>query len=534
MAFIIKKFFTILIVLTMMSSFVLGAADFGVTIEEVVPPKKSVINPLRGTIEGGDEVVVKLRVQNFADTPGETFGCMKVETGIYRRDTIQTWYPGVDALFSLFSFQRIDNCNIWETNVQTQKICLDEKGGTKDSALIDFRVIAPDVSFVTTNAFGVHAQSFRWCWNEGLGKTGQSDYSVFPVKLFTGLSLGDDQTCSDGIRNQDETGTDCGGVCTSKDNQQRFCGRADDCRSDLDCDQSTYYCDDSLIPALSDSTLIGKCARLDVQEPEGNGTGIVVTCGDELCDPFQENWKTCPTDCEEPVFPPDFCFNNETCIDVEEITKSNSITIESIIRADPDVLAESVCESTKRDCEDDATCTSLFQLQENNFISESDAKAVAKETQSGLERLADRLGTTGVKVGAVSAIPLGVAGCIILATSLSATGVFTLPVCLQGLGLGAAGGALVGIEAGIIDAVWGGVRERDLKKIAFCVSDEEEPKDTGITGGIKKFFDKTTDLFNDLFFDGKDEKFAKGITVFAFIVVVLLVFRFIAGGGNKS
>lgn len=36
---------------------------------------------------------------------------------------------------------------------------------------------------------------------------------AFSVIMFTGCS--DDETCSDGIQNQDETGVDCGGECTA-------------------------------------------------------------------------------------------------------------------------------------------------------------------------------------------------------------------------------------------------------------------------------------------------------------------------------
>ena len=38
-------------------------------------------------------------------------------------------------------------------------------------------------------------------------------FMMFGIIMFT--SCGDDETCSDGLLNQDETGIDCGGVCTA-------------------------------------------------------------------------------------------------------------------------------------------------------------------------------------------------------------------------------------------------------------------------------------------------------------------------------
>lgn len=38
-------------------------------------------------------------------------------------------------------------------------------------------------------------------------------FMAFGMIMFS--SCGDDETCSDGIQNQDETGVDCGGVCTA-------------------------------------------------------------------------------------------------------------------------------------------------------------------------------------------------------------------------------------------------------------------------------------------------------------------------------
>ena len=177
----------------------------------------------------GKEYQIQVRVCNAGDS-----GSMKVETGIYTKDTLNDWYNS--NLFALFPLDASDylipNCEGYQTNVETASIELDA-GMCED--------VAFDIKTPTdwNLDYGIHTNAFERCYKDAPGNTGQSDYDVESVDVEKGFfnNVIPSATCSDGIRNQDETDTDVGGVC----------GVAPDyyeCRFDSDC-QSTSVCVDN-------------------------------------------------------------------------------------------------------------------------------------------------------------------------------------------------------------------------------------------------------------------------------------------------
>jgi len=98
-------------------------------------------------------------------------------------------------------------------------------------------------------------------------------------------------SCDDGVQNGDETGTDCGGICTLG------CGVGDGCVSDDDCTDG-FVC----------SPTASRCAEVSCTDGERNGTETATDCGGTC--PACANGEACNigTDCQSRV-----CGNDDTC-----------------------------------------------------------------------------------------------------------------------------------------------------------------------------------------------------------------------------
>src|SRR5688572_18319022 len=73
-------------------------------------------------------------------------------------------------------------------------------------------------------------------------------------------------SCEDQLRNQDETGVDCGGSCTAK------CAQGDGCGADADCEAPLLCSPSSRV-----------CTAISCADGQQNGDEILVDCGGSVC-----------------------------------------------------------------------------------------------------------------------------------------------------------------------------------------------------------------------------------------------------------
>jgi len=205
----------------------------------------------------GHEVSIKTLISNAG-----TSGSMKVEVGIYKKSTIEDWYGSTFNIFP--SDENIMNCPGSGDNVQTKEFPL----SSGESEIVYFKVIAPsnpDIDYV------IHLNAFQRCYVDSPGDTGQTDYAVheFDVRD-TGDAIV--ETCNDGLVNQDETDTDCGGVtCNS-------CPDYYECRFDRDCKDQSFCVDNG----ASGETICYPETATEDKTPEG--TADETTTEEELLD----------------------------------------------------------------------------------------------------------------------------------------------------------------------------------------------------------------------------------------------------------
>ncbi|MBI2672801.1 hypothetical protein HYX19_00935, partial [Candidatus Woesearchaeota archaeon] len=122
-------------------------------------------------------------------------------------------------------------------------------------------------------------------------------YSAFSD---TSISLENVQSCSDGIKNGDEEGVDCGGSCSKK----CVCNFDGVCDSDIgeDSKQCPSDCKESAGPCNFD----GVCDAVDGETrttcpddcPSKTEEEAEVKCGDGTCDASEDS-SSCPQDCEK-------------------------------------------------------------------------------------------------------------------------------------------------------------------------------------------------------------------------------------------
>ena len=100
--------------------------------------------------------------------------------------------------------------------------------------------------------------------------SGQKAFAKMPVKILPPASM---ESCSDGIRNQNEEAIDCGGVCSpcEKETPKLDCNDNDQC--------------------TKDAVENGKCTN----------TPILPCCGNNVCEGGEQN--NCDADCKEIIVP---------------------------------------------------------------------------------------------------------------------------------------------------------------------------------------------------------------------------------------
>lgn len=174
----------------------------------------------------GDTVNIYVDITNKGSD-----GQQKIECGIYTTEQLQAW--GVNtalAIFPLFSgASNVPNCVATEDNVDTVTQTL-KYGATTQ---IIFTPKAP-FSYPGTG-YRIFCAAFDQCWNEQdnpLVTHRVTDTDLAPFELKSRSDVTPVVSCSDGLLNQDETDTDCGGFCGS-------CPNYAICKTDSDC-QSNY------------------------------------------------------------------------------------------------------------------------------------------------------------------------------------------------------------------------------------------------------------------------------------------------------
>lgn len=176
-------------------------------------------------IQSGDTITAEVQITNVGGD-----GTMSVEVGVYKDEDIASWGFAI--------VQQVSNCEPTEKNVQTKQITLN----AGESTTTTYQFIAPTVCRPITNAiteFDLLAVAYINCFNTGqaTGVTGSDRWAIQfqPRDDCTG-------SCSNGIKDGEETDTDCGGSECSKCRVLYKCARTTDCESDLACING--YCSD--------------------------------------------------------------------------------------------------------------------------------------------------------------------------------------------------------------------------------------------------------------------------------------------------
>lgn len=193
-----------------------GNADFKVTVLSASPSVFTSETPV--------DILVKIK--NNGGT-----GSMKVEVGLYKDSDIADWGFVVVA--------DATNCEPNEQNVDTKLITLNAGEETTQTFTIITPKICRDI-LDPIGEFDLLALSFLNCKNTGLavGVTSSSRLNVMfnPRIDCTG-------SCTNGIRDGEETDTDCGGSVCNKCRSGWRCEKATDCQSGLAC--LSGYCSPS-------------------------------------------------------------------------------------------------------------------------------------------------------------------------------------------------------------------------------------------------------------------------------------------------
>lgn len=108
--------------------------------------------------------------------------------------------------------------------------------------------------------------------------------ATLPIKI---IAAAKQETCSDGIKNQNEDGIDCGGFCN-------------ECGQQVQCDDFNPCTDDAVENGVCVNKLIAPC------------------CGNNVCEEAEQ--ETCATDCkkQDVILP-----SSETLDNIKEIAKTN-------------------------------------------------------------------------------------------------------------------------------------------------------------------------------------------------------------------
>ena len=205
-----KRMTILLLVLLIMPGLALAAKDFQV---DITYAGNGLIS---GSALAGLDSLIRVEVSNIGNERGE----MKVETGIYLEDTVEDWYG--QNFFAISSSQyMVPNCPGSGSNVETIAITLDPG----EKKVFEF---TPKTPLDYTKEYVVHTAAYEKCYADSPGDTGQTSFDVRQINVLKNSNVVIAETCSDGIKNQDESDTDCGGVCGA-------CRDYYECRFDQDC-----------------------------------------------------------------------------------------------------------------------------------------------------------------------------------------------------------------------------------------------------------------------------------------------------------
>ena len=205
--------------LLLLAPLVLAAPNFQVEVTRVQGETGYFSTPMAGR-----DATITLKVSNTGDA-----GEMRVETGIYPRSVVEDWYNTKLLSISAEDYS-VPNCPGSSSNVQTAAVTL-QSGEVKT---FTYTVKAP---LDYTREYVVHSAAYLRCYADSPGNTGQTDYAVKAVTVRKSMDTVIAQTCTDGIRNQDETDTDCGGTKCSA------CRNYYECRFDKDCLSGSFCVD---------------------------------------------------------------------------------------------------------------------------------------------------------------------------------------------------------------------------------------------------------------------------------------------------
>lgn len=194
----------------------------------------------------GNDYSSRVRITNVG-----TAGTMKVEFGVYDPQSVKSWYASMIA--------PVSNCKALETNTVTKSITLNS-GESVDEW---FPINLPKDSFVG-GVYTAHVQAFVNCWSSGVD-VGQTSHDTASVLV---ACVGGSPTCTDGIMNQGETGTDCGSVCPVKCSKDTGCNTNADCQSGLYC--LAGKCASSADPQIpGDPSTKPSCEQVFANDPTG-------------------------------------------------------------------------------------------------------------------------------------------------------------------------------------------------------------------------------------------------------------------------
>lgn len=217
---------------------------------------------LFGTISwaavAGSEVDCDVTVVNTG-----TSGAMRVEVGILQQSLVEEWYG--TASFGLFNpGTDVPNCVPSETFTDTR--LLELGGGGRET--MDFDLTAPNNWF---EQYVIHVATYDECWSTGMD-TGQTDFFVRSFDVTESVGSGTPTaSCSDGLKNQDETDLDCGGSCGQCPDYYR-------CSIDADCFGSA---------TCSAVEGVNRCVPAGATPPPSNNDGS----GSTIVDVVQDNGR---------------------------------------------------------------------------------------------------------------------------------------------------------------------------------------------------------------------------------------------------
>ncbi len=172
------------------------------------------------------------------------------------------------------------------------------------------------------------------------------------------ISLSEISSCSDGKKNGDEEGVDCGGGCSKK------CSEVV-CDNDGTCDASRGEDSDNCLSDCKKEASCGDGKKNGDEERVDCGGGCSKKCVcnfDGVCDSdVGEDSKQCPSDCQESIGP---CNNNGRCDAVDGETSSGCPN-DCPVKTEEEVkCGNKICDAT----EDSSSCPQDCEKKRSSLI----------------------------------------------------------------------------------------------------------------------------------------------------------------------